>query len=162
MWLSEWCADDVKCRVVSLVTLGSPHNPPPTDSPVARFDQTRGLLNYIDANYPGAFEKKVKYTSVIGSGITGSISLNRGEGFASKVFSLVAYASYLALSGNPMQRGDGIIPVSTASLSGAKMIELADAKHSNYLPTPLKSIKVPFVWYGGEEVLPRWIQSLSA
>lgn len=160
--MSEWCADDVKCRVVSLVTLGSPHNPPPSDSPVARFDQTRGLLNYIDANYPGAFEKQVKYTSVIGSGITGSIALNKEGGLASKVFSLVAYTSYLALSGNPVQKGDGIIPISTASLSGAKIIELEDAKHSDYLPTPLKSIKVPLVWYGCEDVLPRWIQSLSA
>ena len=36
-----------------MVTLGSPHQPPPVDSPVAALDQTRGLLTYINSCYPG-------------------------------------------------------------------------------------------------------------
>jgi len=39
-------------RVCSLVTLGTPHNPPPSGSPMAALDQTRGLLTYINANFP--------------------------------------------------------------------------------------------------------------
>ena len=53
-WLSEWCADEeVKSKVRVLLTLGSPHSPPPSDSAVAALDQTRGLLSYINANFPG-------------------------------------------------------------------------------------------------------------
>jgi alpha-beta hydrolase superfamily lysophospholipase len=39
-------------RVCSLVTLGTPHNPPPADSPIAALDQTRGLLTYINQRFP--------------------------------------------------------------------------------------------------------------
>jgi len=39
-------------RVCSLVTLGTPHNPPPADSPMAALDQTRGLLTYINQRFP--------------------------------------------------------------------------------------------------------------
>lgn len=41
-------------RVRALVTLGSPHNPPPQGSAVASIDQTRGLLTYINNNFPGS------------------------------------------------------------------------------------------------------------
>lgn len=70
-WLSEWCSDKIKSRVTSLITLGSPHNPPPEGTFFANIDQTRGLLSYINANFPGAFEKTVKYYSVISVDVTG-------------------------------------------------------------------------------------------
>jgi hypothetical protein len=40
-------------RVKKLITLGSPHNPPPEDKAVAKIDQTRGLLKYITEKFPG-------------------------------------------------------------------------------------------------------------
>ena len=38
-----------------LVTLGSPHNPPP----VGVADQTRGILNHVAATTPGNFHEQV-------------------------------------------------------------------------------------------------------
>jgi hypothetical protein len=186
----------VKAQVGALVTLGSPHNPPPANSSVAKFDQTRGLLKYIgavdfiygsvilmpqclstylliyykyigaiancfslfrtlstsDSNFPGAFEKEVKYTSVIGLSIVGEKAPN--------LPALLAYSSYFALSGDGGQRGDGIIPVSIASLREASVVEIPEVYHSNYLPTPLQSIKVNTKWYGSEDVIPLWIDYL--
>lgn len=46
-YLSEYANPDVKSRVISLTTLGSPHTSPP------QIDQTRGLLSYINEKYPG-------------------------------------------------------------------------------------------------------------
>lgn len=40
------------------VTLGSPHNPPPKDIPGV-IDQTRGILNWVQENCPGAFQSNV-------------------------------------------------------------------------------------------------------
>ena len=42
-------------RVRKLITLGSPHNPPPAESAMAKIDQTRGLLRYITENFPGKY-----------------------------------------------------------------------------------------------------------
>jgi triacylglycerol esterase/lipase EstA (alpha/beta hydrolase family) len=79
-WLSEWAQPDVKkrqvnsfisimieyhglpneslifLRVVSLVSLGSPHQPPPADSLFSSSDQTRGLLSYINTRFPGTHD----------------------------------------------------------------------------------------------------------
>ena len=40
----EVLGSDAAQRVRSLVTLGTPHQPPPADSPVAALDQTRGAV----------------------------------------------------------------------------------------------------------------------
>ena len=74
-WLSEWLNSNfnIKNKIKKVVTLGSPHNPPPPSSPLATLDQTRGLLSYINNNYPGAYESNVQYTSVSGTAITGSL-----------------------------------------------------------------------------------------
>ena len=40
-------------RVKIFVTLGSPHTPPPPDTAYSAADQTRGLLSYINEQYPG-------------------------------------------------------------------------------------------------------------
>jgi hypothetical protein len=43
----------IMLRVKVLVTLGSPHAPPPANTAYSTIDQTRGLLTYISENYPG-------------------------------------------------------------------------------------------------------------
>ena len=53
VWISEWCDESLRDRVKALVTLGSPHNEPPQDTLMAKLDQTRGLLRYINENILG-------------------------------------------------------------------------------------------------------------
>lgn len=175
MWLSEWTTPELRARVKKVVTLGSPHNPPPPDSAMAKIDQTRGLLRYITEKFPGAYDRNVEYVSVIGSGVRGSIQGGGAGGeddtetgrvgfvvtLARRFESLVAYSSYSVLSGaGEGVIGDGIIPVPCAELPGAKMVILEDSYHSNYIPFIGKSIKVPLTWYGSEAVLNQWISYL--
>ena len=154
-WLSEWCAPAVRDKVRSVVTLGSPHNPPPSDSLFAKFDQTRGLLSHINSNYPGAYESNVKYTSVIGSEVTGDLNIFKTE-------NLLAYVSYLFLCGEGPAGGDGIIPVATSQLPGATDVVLDGVRHSNFVPTIQKSLKLPVKWYGSSDVVEQWIDCLNS
>lgn len=152
-YLSEWASNDIRQRVVKLVSLGSPHNPPPSDSSMSKIDQTRGLLSYINTNYPGAHEKSVEYVSIIGNGVVGGITPQFDR--------LLAYASYLALSGSGDEIGDGIIPISAARLPGAKEIILQNIQHSNFFPTPGKSARLPLLWYGSDVAVEQWFDILD-
>eukprot|EP00968_Pinguiococcus_pyrenoidosus_P017088 scaffold1661_cov251-Pinguiococcus_pyrenoidosus.AAC.28 len=67
-YFAEVCSEELRSRVTTFTTLGTPHVPPPADSAWASIDQTRGLLSYVNNKYPGAYLKGVKYTSVIGAG----------------------------------------------------------------------------------------------
>lgn len=53
--------DDARARVGSLVTLGTPHSPPP-DGIFRTLDQTRGLLRLVEERYPGAYHDGIQYT----------------------------------------------------------------------------------------------------
>ena len=44
---------DVLFSVTDLVSLGSPHQPPPENTFFSSSDQTRGLLSYINSKFPG-------------------------------------------------------------------------------------------------------------
>jgi hypothetical protein len=59
--MSEFGTDDV----AALVTLGSPHLPPPRGVPGV-IDQTRGLLYHVEETAPGAFHEEVKYVCIAG------------------------------------------------------------------------------------------------
>lgn len=163
-WLSEWCSSEVRRRVVSLVTLGSPHNEPPEGTLMAKLDQTRGLLKYINSNYPGAHlaSAGVRYTSVISNAVPGGGGGGEWEEGSGLLPSLLAYGSYLALGGDGTASGDGIIPVPTSILEGATNILLSKEDegglgpvyHSNFVgPVVLKGLP----WYGTEKVVDRWI-----
>lgn len=156
-WLSEWAAPDIKNRVKQLISLGSPHNAPPSDSGVAKVDQTRGLLTYINDKFPGAYERRVKYVSVIGRAVKGDLSLTEGE-------RLLAFSSYSVLCGDGKSEGDGIIPIATARLEGAQNIIVDSARHSNFIPTPFRqSIFLQGAeWYGSPAVLQQWLPALKA
>jgi hypothetical protein len=168
-WLSEWAEPEIKSRVKQIITLGSPHT-----SNFSKFDQTRGLLSLINTEYPGAFEKRVQYTSVIGGSVYGQLPLgvantidDNGEklGALSRFERTLAYVSYFALCGKGKTFGDGIIPVSAANLDGGSNIVLRcktqTIKHTNVLPTPFsKSLKLPFTWYGSAEVIDEWSRLL--
>ncbi|CEM09753.1 unnamed protein product [Vitrella brassicaformis CCMP3155] len=156
-FLAEEYDDDERASLfTSLTTLGTPHNPPPADSPFAQFDQTRGLLTYIADNYPGAFHSDhINYNSVVGASVKGGLGEGGLEG-------LLAYASYLALCGEGDTTGDGVVPQSTALLPGSSTMVLEDVKHSGFVPSLGPSIKIPgFRWYGTPDVVDQWIELLE-
>eukprot|EP00249_Psilotum_nudum_P009434 c21933_g1_i2 orf=183-1364(+) len=67
LYMSEFGADDISL----LLTLGTPHIPPPKGVPGV-FDQTRGLLDYIEAVCPGTFfAPKVRYVCIVGRYLKG-------------------------------------------------------------------------------------------
>ncbi len=145
--------EDVQKRFVSLTTLGSPNYPPPPSESGFSLDQTRGLLDYVNDNFPGAYHKNFKYVSVGGVGTPGKL----GGGLEESV----AFISYLPLCGNGASVGDGIIPEEVAFLEGATHVRVPEAKHSGFIPTAGPSIKIPgYVWYGSAEVLDQWLVHL--
>ena len=99
-------------RVCSLVTLGTPHNPPPQNSMVAALDQTRGLLTYINDKFPsGAPLPASAVTCVAGRGTKSPESIGKLlQDVTAKVWDkeaqrsrlleeVVAMSSYFPLSG---------------------------------------------------------------
>ena len=136
----------------ALVTLGTPHAPPP-DGILRKLDQTRGLLSNVEANYPGAYHETIRYMTVGGRGVRGALSFSRGFD------PLLAYASYLPLSGDGEAEGDGICPVDTAMLVGAEQRAL-DCFHIGYVPfIGARLIGTP--WYGSRGVLEQWVDFLE-
>ena len=156
-WLSEWCDPSTQARVKSLVTLGSPHNEPPEGTLVAKLDQTRGLLRYINTKYPGAHIPGVNYVSIITESVKGGLVGPNPAG-------LLASGSYTALAGDGGASGDGLIPVSAATLSGATNIILGGEGsvtgpiyHSNFIG-PVKVANLP--WYGTPAIVEEWADQL--
>ncbi|CAM9221502.1 unnamed protein product [Phaeothamnion confervicola] len=155
-WLAERCSDADRKRVLSLTTLGSPNTPPPPGALLlAKVDQTRGLLTYIDENFPGTFYGDVSYMSVIGTGVKGKIPGSIEE--------MIAWTSYFALSGDGEAVGDGVIPEASAAIAGSRVVRLPDVKHSGFIPAPGRAVRLPpsFLWYGTPSVVDDWIETLE-
>jgi pimeloyl-ACP methyl ester carboxylesterase len=138
-WLARAClADGRWCNtntasvdlVSAVCTLGSPHIPPLFEEVVASLeisptevgikDMTRGALSYVHKNYPGAFlvNENIFYLSVAGTAVTGNVVGSSLERFAADSYPLVSGSS------SPTQAGDGVVPISSAHLSGAMQITL--------------------------------------
>jgi len=158
-WLGEVASEQTRQRCKSYISLGTPHVAPPKESLVAKVDQTRGLLKYINDRWPGAHFESIDYTCVVSSAVTGKIALNNLD-------SLLAFASYFALIGKGDVQGDGITPVGGALLEGAKSIILDDdgenpIYHADVLPNPLGSTNAKLVgtsWYADR--IDDWIDAL--
>lgn len=154
-------------RVRALVTLGTPHNPPPDGSPAAALDQTRGLLKYINGRFPSGWPlEPTAVTCVAGRGTEsppcaeaffnasrlsdGSLwdsSLSRSK----LLEEAVALSSYFPLSGEAFGvEGDGLIPVQTALMPGCRSVMLDDCNHAGFVPLPGPSLRLPasYKWYG--------------
>lgn len=189
-WLGEVAPESVKERCRKYVSLGTPHVEPPADSLVAKVDQTRGLLKYINDRFPGAYysaenedkhSKKcsIEYTCVASKGVPGKLEF--------QLDSILAFASYFALSGQGDVEGDGITPVSGALLDGGKIcsiywlfvfclhpnssslwsrttanaIVLDDICHADVLPNPVGGRNAKLIgcsWYADK--LDEWIDAL--
>lgn len=148
-----------KAGVVGLVTLGTPHLPPPPEV----MDMTRGALRITNQDFPGAYYDErynkdnnnnntdVFYLTVIGNSITGQQTANNFWEPSSSTPESFAFRSYRAVSGNGNSPGDGVVPVSHAHLPGARQLEL---------PKVLHSINAPEQWYGSDAVLDQWHDAL--
>ena len=135
----------------ALVTLGTPHAPPP-EGLLRTLDQTRGLLTHVEANYPGAFHKDegLRYLTVGSTAVQGRLAPELGG--------LLATASYLPLCGDAFAAGDGITPISCAHLDGAEQREVA-AFHISFVPG-LGARLLGTPWYGSPGLLEEWADFL--
>ncbi|KAJ8606281.1 hypothetical protein CTAYLR_010314 [Chrysophaeum taylorii] len=153
-------------RVSSVVTLGTPHNPPPASTAI---DQTRGLLDYVNAN----FKLVDGATCVVGNSTTaGSLEdllakplWDSAKNRSPLLESLVALPSYAVLAAtlDPFRvRGDGLIPIDAALLPGCESIVIDDCHHSGFIPTALDSIVLPstYEWYGSPDKVSVWADAL--
>jgi triacylglycerol esterase/lipase EstA (alpha/beta hydrolase family) len=119
--------------VANLITLGTPH--------ISQERWTRGNIDFVNTNYPGAFYKNVRYVCVAGKAIFGE----RQRG------SWLAYSSYQLTCGQGNTWGDGITPIVAAHLEGAENIVVEGVRHSP---------KSPGIWYGSPACLPSWVKYL--
>jgi pimeloyl-ACP methyl ester carboxylesterase len=125
---------DGQSRTSRLVTLGSPH--------YSQGGLTRGgqLTRYVQSHCPDAcFDPPVRCTSVAGKLIKGSLLTTSPARWA--------YRRYDELCGDGAVWGDGIIPLPSALLLGARQLILDDVAHFTGLGT---------LWYGSSEVIPQW------
>ena len=137
-------------KIRSLVTLGTPHRPPP-EGIFRTLDQTRGLLSDVEARYPGAYHPDIKYMTVGSRAVKGAAEW--------KLDGLLALASYLPLCGDAFCEGDGITPISCAHLDGAEQREV-DAFHIAFVPgSGTRLMGTP--WYGSPEVIEQWADFLN-
>lgn len=84
------------------MTLGTPNNAPPPDSPVAALDQTRGLLTFINDNFAGGYPlPPSKVSCVAGSGTEVTFPSPCGHGFTNRFAPLITpKKSYSHLCGS--------------------------------------------------------------
>eukprot|EP00891_Asterochloris_glomerata_P003702 jgi/Astpho2/3702/fgenesh1_pm.00060_%23_5_t len=125
-----------------LVSIGSPHQPPPQDAKV--MDQTRGILTHVTQACPGRHHAEVEYVTVAGKYIEGATLRQAGATVAQKLVG----QGYKQVCGFADVWGDGIIPLDSAHLDGAKHVTLDGVYHS-----PLGAIiavdgKPGRPWYG--------------
>ena len=98
-----------------LICLGSPHT--------AR--QATPLRAFVDQQLPGAFHSDVvRYVSV-----AGDVTLDPAAGEASDTARRLAPTAYRNSTGNPDDRGDGLVPVCGALLAGSRTLVLEGVAH---------------------------------
>ena len=72
----EWSASEHKVAMNAWKKkqiLGTPHAEPP-EGLLRKIDQTRGLLKYVNSNYPGAAHPEMRYLSVGSTAVRGRSS----------------------------------------------------------------------------------------
>jgi triacylglycerol esterase/lipase EstA (alpha/beta hydrolase family) len=120
--------------VRQLITLGSPHT--------SQERWTKKNLNFVNDTYPGAYEANVDYICIAGKSVMG----------ARRWGQWLAYNSYELTCGEGASWGDGITPIVSAHLEGAKNLVLDQVWHSP---------RSPGRWYGTPDVLAEWTEYLA-
>ena len=151
LWLSDepFCGRryDGKRLADRLISLGSPHS--------AR--RATALRQWVDHQWPGAYyAPQVHYGAVAGR-------LDLASPVASATARRLAPGSYAAIAGRrpvggdiPARtgvEGDGLVPVTSALLSGASPVVLDDVAHGGAFGSR---------WYGTPEVVAQWWPLLAA
>lgn len=117
-------------RCDRLVTLGSPH----------QAVRATPLRMMVDRRFPGCHEPGVDYVA-----IAGAINLD-GEN-ASAFSRRSASGSYKSIAGDAELSGDGLVPVDSALLKGARHLVQADTAHGGFFGK---------IWYGSVQRLESW------
>ena len=116
-----------------LICLGSPHT-------ALKATPLRAM---VSRDLPGAcFSKEVRYVSV-----AGALNLDPAAGEATDTARRLAPTAYRNSTGNPADRGDGLVPVSGALLEGSQPIVLEGVAHGGAFGKR---------WYGTREVVKEW------
>ena len=117
-------------RCDRLITLGSPH----------QAVRATPLRMMVDRRFPGCHEPGVDYVA-----IAGEINL---EGENASAFSRrSASGSYKSIAGDAELSGDGLVPVGSALLKGARHLVQADTAHGGFFGK---------LWYAAAQRLESW------
>ena len=118
-----------KALADTLVMLGSPHTAL----------KATALRAMVQRRLPGAaFADRVRYISV-----AGDLQLDAASPMARRL----APAAYRNSTGNAADRGDGLVPVSSALLEGSTPVVLPGVAHGGAFGAS---------WYGTPDVVERW------
>ena len=126
----------------TLVMLGSPHTA----------IKATPLRRRVDRELPGAFfaaadeGERVRYLSVAGD-------LDLADPAATATARRMAPTAYRNSTGDPHDRGDGLVPVSSALLAGSGHLVLPGVAHGGAFGSR---------WYGTPAVVEQWWLALSA
>ncbi|KAL1195492.1 hypothetical protein V5N11_030763 [Cardamine amara subsp. amara] len=184
-WLARVYMEEYGNSDISLLlTLGTPHLPPPRGQPGV-IDQTRGLLYYVEDNCAKAvYTPELRYVCIAGRYIRGAplvdnadaevdsevtIGIDSGE-----AISELAIASnkksgssgpslrarfvgqgYKQVCGRADVWGDGVVPEVSAHLEGALNVSFDGVYHS-----PVGSDDTTRPWYGSPVIVKDWIHHL--
>lgn len=122
----EW----IEAHIQGLVTLGSPHLSPPPGTQ----DMTQGCLTNLNRQNPGAFfADLVFYVTVAGEAVAGekvSGNIPILELVQSPSQASTAFNSYRVVCGMGNVTGDGVVPVMSAHLHGARQLTIKGCLHS--------------------------------
>ncbi|XP_077238835.1 alpha/beta-Hydrolases superfamily protein [Tasmannia lanceolata] len=182
-WLARVCLEEFGMSHVSLLlTLGTPHLPPPKGLSGV-IDQTRGLLNYVEEYCSRAvYTPELKYVCIAGRYIQGACfygNLNAGldvvapidsdqhvseavvinsidkSSITPSIRSRFIGQGYKQVCGRADVWGDGVVPEVSAHLEGALNISFEGVYHS-----PVGSDDQLRPWYGSPAVLAKWVHHL--
>ncbi|CAM8945222.1 unnamed protein product [Rhodiola kirilowii] len=182
-WLARVYMEEFGRDGISLLlTLGTPHLPPPKGLPGV-IDQTRGLLYYVEEQCAKPeYTPEVKYVCIAGRYIQGSpiigpsgvasdyttTSLNtiQPDSEAATLNDITKSApptlrarfvgqGYKQVCGQSDVWGDGVVPEVSAHLDGALNISLDGVYHS-----PVGSDDELRPWYGSPAIVDQWIHHL--
>ncbi|XP_034709377.1 uncharacterized protein LOC117932302 isoform X1 [Vitis riparia] len=183
-WLARVYMEEFGVSQISLLlTLGTPHLPPPKGMPGV-IDQTRGLLDYVEKNCSKAvYTPQLKYVCIAGRYIQGAQLFGNSNVNANAAvpieddlkISEVAVVKdmnnstpnsptfrarfigqgYKQVCGQADVWGDGVVPEASAHLEGALNVRLDGVYHS-----PVGSDDVSRPWYGSPAVAEQWVHHL--
>ncbi|KMT18860.1 hypothetical protein BVRB_2g029640 [Beta vulgaris subsp. vulgaris] len=173
-WLARVYMEEFgKSDISLLLTLGTPHLPPPKGVSGV-IDQTRGLLYYVQEHCAEAvYTPELKYVCVAGSYIQGArvfgnsydieeelqgaavVNISESTSGNATFQSRFVGQGYKQVCGRADVWGDGVVPEVSAHLEGALNISLDGVYHS-----PVGSDNLSRPWYGSPAVIRKWINHL--